>query len=73
VGIWVLPLIVFELTRRVCYGLRRSEAHPLRDWQGELIERTPDGGFEVLADSPRAPLPPPAPPIGTAPGQESEL
>jgi ubiquinol-cytochrome c reductase cytochrome b subunit len=72
VGIWVLPAIVFFATRQVCRSLRRSGTHPLRDWEGELVARRADGGFEVLADSPSGPEPAdPGPPFGTAPGQRS--
>jgi hypothetical protein len=39
-----------------------------------VIARRRDGGFEVLADSPDGPGSiESGPPIGTAPGQESEL
>jgi ubiquinol-cytochrome c reductase cytochrome b subunit len=74
VGIWVLPAIVFFATRQVCRSLARSGAHPLRDWDGELVARRPDGGFEVVADSPSgASAAGTGPPVGTAPGQESQL
>ncbi len=73
-GIWVIPIIVFFATRHICHALRRSGTHPLREWNGELIARRPDGGFEVVADSPDGTgAPEPEPPIGTAPGRESRL
>jgi quinol---cytochrome-c reductase cytochrome b subunit len=73
-GVWVLPVIVFFVTRATCRWLKRSESHPLRDWEGSVIARRRDGAFEVIADSPEGPGSlEPEPPIGTAPGQESEL
>jgi ubiquinol-cytochrome c reductase cytochrome b subunit len=74
VGIWVLPIVVFFLTRQVCRSLARSGAHPLREWRGGVLVRRPDGGFTVVAegeDGGGGEAPPPAPPLGTAPGEES--
>jgi ubiquinol-cytochrome c reductase cytochrome b subunit len=69
-GIWVLPILVFFITRSACRSLQRSEAHPLRAWEGEIVRRRPDGGTEVVV----APRPPEhaiaEPPRGTVPGQE---
>jgi ubiquinol-cytochrome c reductase cytochrome b subunit len=74
VGVWLLPIVVFFATRQTCRWLARTGSHPLRAWEGALIARRPDGGFEVLADSPEGPGSiETGPPIGTAPGQESEL
>jgi ubiquinol-cytochrome c reductase cytochrome b subunit len=74
VGVWLLPIIVFFATRQICRWLQRTGSHPLRDWEGAVIARRRDGGFEVVADSPQdAVAAEPGPPIGTAPGQESEL
>ena len=74
VGIWVIPIVVFFATRSICRSLARSGTHPLRQWDGAIVDRAPDGGFEVLAESPRTPEPPgPRPPVGTVPGRESEL
>lgn len=36
-GVWVLPIVVGFATWAVCRWLKRSEAHPLRDWDGELV------------------------------------
>ncbi len=73
-GVWVLPIIVFFITRSICRALKRSGTHPLREWDGTLVERRSDGGFEVLADSPEGPGSlPPGPPLGTAPGKDSQL
>jgi len=37
-GIWVLPIIVFFATRAICRWLQRTEAHPLRGWEGEIVQ-----------------------------------
>jgi ubiquinol-cytochrome c reductase cytochrome b subunit len=72
-GIWVLPVIVFFAVRGVCRSLARSDSHPLRDWQGEVVRRRPDGGIETLALSPdRREAPSSEPPVGTVPGHDSE-
>jgi ubiquinol-cytochrome c reductase cytochrome b subunit len=73
VGIWILPIIVFFLTRSACRSLQRSGAHPLREWQGEVIRRHADGSVELLAPSPEHEEPEVAePPVGTVPGREPE-
>ncbi|MBV9838170.1 MAG: ubiquinol-cytochrome c reductase cytochrome b subunit [Solirubrobacterales bacterium] len=70
VGIWVVPIVVFFLTRAVCRSLARSEAHPLRAWQGNVVSRRADGGVELLLASPDRPSAPQSePPVGTVPGQ----
>ena len=70
VGIWVLPIIVFFITRAVCRALKRSEGHPLRAWQGEVVRRESDGSVSVLADHPdRSSTPVSEPPVGTLPGE----
>ena len=71
VGIWVLPIIVFLLTRSVCRSLQRSGAHPLRAWDGEIIRRRADGAVAVLEESPdRDTKPISELPVGTVPGHE---
>jgi ubiquinol-cytochrome c reductase cytochrome b subunit len=71
VGVWVLPIIVFLITRSACRSLQRSEAHPLREWQGTVVRRRPDGAVEVIAESPDRERPPVSePPVGTVPGHE---
>jgi ubiquinol-cytochrome c reductase cytochrome b subunit len=71
VGIWVLPLIVFLVTRSACRSLQRSEAHPLRDWQGTVVRRRPDGAVAVIGESlDRESAPITEPPVGTVPGHE---
>jgi ubiquinol-cytochrome c reductase cytochrome b subunit len=71
VGIWILPIIVFFVTRSACRSLQASEVHPLRDWQGTIVRRRPDGAVEVIAESPdRESDPASEPPVGTVPGHE---
>jgi ubiquinol-cytochrome c reductase cytochrome b subunit len=48
VGVWVLPIIVFLITRSAARALQRSEVHPLRGWQGAIVSRGPDGTPFVL-------------------------
>jgi ubiquinol-cytochrome c reductase cytochrome b subunit len=50
---FIVPAIVFWLTRRLCIELAREDAHPLRGWDGEVIVRNARGGF----DEPGAPQP----------------
>ncbi len=56
---FVVPVIVFAITRRLCVELAREEAHPLRSWRGQVIARNVHGGFEPLGEerpqSPRQP------------------
>ncbi len=72
VGVWVLPLIVFFLTRGVCRSLQRTEAHPLRSWQGEVVRRRADGSLDVVASSqqPDPEAAPSEPPVGSVPGHD---
>jgi ubiquinol-cytochrome c reductase cytochrome b subunit len=43
----IVPTIVFAVTKRVCVGLARKEAHPLRGWSGQVVVRTERGGFDA--------------------------
>jgi ubiquinol-cytochrome c reductase cytochrome b subunit len=71
IGVWVLPIIVFFITRAGCRALQRTSAHPMRAWQGTVIRRRADGAVEVLSDSPdRIEAPVSEPPVGTVPGHE---
>ena len=71
VGVWVLPILVFFITRSACRALKRSEAHPLRDWQGEVVRRRADGSLERLSGSPDRVRPRPTEqPVGTLPGYD---
>ena len=68
-GVWVLPIVVFFLTRSACRSLQRSERHPLRAWQGSIVQRQPDGAPKTIADSrDRQTAPSTEPPVGTVPG-----
>jgi ubiquinol-cytochrome c reductase cytochrome b subunit len=66
-GVWILPIAVFFIVRSAARALQRTDAHPLRGWEGTVVRRTPDGGVQHLPtyDKPR-----PAPagsPDGTPP------
>jgi hypothetical protein len=43
IGVWLVPFIVFFLTRSICRTLQRRDAHPLRTWQGAIVRRRADG------------------------------
>jgi len=45
---FILPVVVFFTTRRVCRDLRAAEVHPLRGWVGTAVRRAPSGGFEAV-------------------------
>jgi ubiquinol-cytochrome c reductase cytochrome b subunit len=47
---FVVPAIVFLLTRRLCAELAREHAHPLRSWRGQVLVRSARGGFEPLRE-----------------------
>jgi ubiquinol-cytochrome c reductase cytochrome b subunit len=69
-GIWIIPIVVFFITRSACRGLQRSGSHPMRAWQGTVVRRSADGNVGVLADSPDRVEPPVTePPVGTVPGE----
>jgi ubiquinol-cytochrome c reductase cytochrome b subunit len=71
VGVWVVPIIVFFVTRRLCQTLKARHAHPLRAWQGAIVRRAPDGRVEIIAQSPdRVEAEVSEPPVGTVPGHE---
>jgi ubiquinol-cytochrome c reductase cytochrome b subunit len=53
VAVFVLPVIAFFGTRRICRELRDRDLHPLRGAVGTAVARTPAGGFEEVA--PRSP------------------
>jgi ubiquinol-cytochrome c reductase cytochrome b subunit len=46
IAVLVLPLIVFFVVKRTCEDLRRTGAHPLREFPGRVVRRTPAGGYE---------------------------
>jgi ubiquinol-cytochrome c reductase cytochrome b subunit len=73
IGVWVLPILIFFITRSACRSLQRSDSHPLRTWQGVVVRRRPDGALETLADgADRTASEPSEPPVGTVPVQKSE-
>jgi ubiquinol-cytochrome c reductase cytochrome b subunit len=69
-AVWVVPIVVYFLTRSTCRALQRSGHHPLRDWQGEIITRRPDGTIETLAASQDHSPTPTEPAVGTVPGHK---
>jgi ubiquinol-cytochrome c reductase cytochrome b subunit len=72
IGVWIVPGIVFALTRSVCRSLQRSAAHPLRSWQGSILTRRPDGTLAPVAFSDDRDTPADSePPVGTVPGKKS--
>ena len=46
--LFVLPAIVFLVTRKVCRDLQRSGVHPAKHPVGSRVERTPTGGYEEI-------------------------
>jgi ubiquinol-cytochrome c reductase cytochrome b subunit len=47
---FVVPVVVFVVAWRVARGLAAAEAHPLRGWSGEVVERREDGGYAAVTD-----------------------
>ena len=48
IAFFVVPVIVYLLTKRICSELARSERHPLRGWSGSVVRRNAAGGFDAL-------------------------
>lgn len=46
---FVVPVLVYILTKRACVALKRTEAHPLRGWSGRVVRRNEAGGYEVVS------------------------
>ncbi|HEX4761001.1 MAG TPA: cytochrome b N-terminal domain-containing protein, partial [Thermoleophilaceae bacterium] len=46
-ALWILPILVYLLVKRICEELRATEVHPLRGFTGAVVERTPDGTIRV--------------------------
>jgi len=70
-GIWVLPILVFFITRSAARALSRSDARPLRGWQGAVMRRDLDGIPRVLDESAGdEPGEVTEPPVGTRPGTD---
>jgi ubiquinol-cytochrome c reductase cytochrome b subunit len=73
VGVWVLPIMIFFLTRSACRSLQRTGAHPLRAWQGTVVRRGPDGAVVAVVESPdHTEVPPSEPPVGSLPAESRE-
>lgn len=51
-GIWVVPLVVFFLTRRVCRGLQAEDR--IEELQ-EVVEAEVERGYAATPSSPRWP------------------
>jgi ubiquinol-cytochrome c reductase cytochrome b subunit len=69
-GVWIIPILIFFITRAACRSLQRSHAHPFRAWRGTVVVRGPDGALKLLGDSPDdVESTPTEPPVGTAPGE----
>ncbi len=46
VGVFVLPVLAFMITKRICIGLQRADANRiLHGYETGVIERSPDGGY----------------------------
>ncbi|AXT84697.1 ubiquinol-cytochrome c reductase cytochrome b subunit [Aeromicrobium sp. A1-2] len=53
-GLFILPVIAFMVTKRICIGLQRADANRiLHGYETGVLERSPDGGFSER----HAPLP----------------
>jgi ubiquinol-cytochrome c reductase cytochrome b subunit len=51
VAVFVLPALVYVLTKRICEELRDTDWHPLRGPPGAEVTRTERGGFELVRES----------------------
>lgn len=49
VAVFVLPIVVFFVTRAICRDLRRSDLHPLGR-KPRRVRRNAGGGFETTGD-----------------------
>ncbi|MEJ7633351.1 cytochrome bc complex cytochrome b subunit [Aeromicrobium sp.] len=46
IGLFVLPVVAYMITKRICIGLQRADANRiLHGYETGVIERSPDGGF----------------------------
>ena len=72
VGVWIIPIIVFFITRSAAAALQRSGAHPLRGWQGEVVGALRTARSRCSPGARRRARAPTGPPVGTVPGRESE-
>ena len=68
-----LPIVVFFVTRSGARALKRSEAHPLRGWQGMIVGRSEDGRARELQTSQTSGFPAVSEqPVGTVPGSDDD-
>ena len=49
IAFFVVPGIVYMLTKRICAQLARKDSHPLRGWSGAIVQRNARGGFDSRA------------------------
>jgi ubiquinol-cytochrome c reductase cytochrome b subunit len=45
--VFVAPVVVYLITKRICLELRAREEHPLRGFRGSVVERSEDGRIIV--------------------------
>ncbi|WP_249010158.1 cytochrome bc complex cytochrome b subunit [Conexibacter sp. DBS9H8] len=47
IGVWIVPLLIGGVTLMVCRHLQRTDTHPLRGWEGTIVEapETIDGAW----------------------------
>jgi ubiquinol-cytochrome c reductase cytochrome b subunit len=70
-GVWILPLVVFVITRTAARALRASTTRPLRGWQGTIVRRDAQGRVRVVDESVGdEPGRLTEPPVGTPPGRD---
>jgi ubiquinol-cytochrome c reductase cytochrome b subunit len=60
---FVVPGVVYALTKRICTQLAREDAHPLRGWSGAIVQRNARGGFDTA---------PPVTTVSEATGAQAE-
>jgi len=54
----VLPACAYFFVKRICEELQARGGHPLRGWTGQVVRRTPGGGFETLVEEDGRPAAP---------------
>jgi ubiquinol-cytochrome c reductase cytochrome b subunit len=69
-AVWVMPIVVFFITRSAARALARSQARPLRGWQGTIVRRDVEGIPRLLeASAGDEPGEVTEPPVGTRDGE----
>jgi ubiquinol-cytochrome c reductase cytochrome b subunit len=48
IAFFVVPVVMFFVVKHICNELHRTQAHPLREWSGEVVRRNEQGGFEAI-------------------------